>query len=872
MNQDYLNPDTLQCNQDQLSETQNNQITENVSKQNSEQTQNVQNNQNQPTQKAESPHYEISNSQKYEDGMYIYATCKKCDQFYGNPNNPIAQNLNLTIKYISNDSFQFFMSGMNFTKEFELPFQDPFWSSQQQQIVSQYSVKFSRDDSQNFFSGNIFQSDDQGGKFNKRNFRNYLISIRDNPLEVIVTRKATEQVIFFFSSVDLIYSENYKFINVTTNTNQIFGLGERPGGFYLKDGNYTLWNQQYDPERLDKTYYTPNMNGFHPVYLSKEKKTSSALEVEKKQNNLCYKILGGQVNFVIFLGDGKPANVIKDFHQFVGEYIIPPFWSLGIHHKFYNFKNLNDLQDLRNNFTSNNLSLDVLWFDQSYLYNGQAFNYDHQSFPYNNLTQIFPNINFIPSMQPGVKIADSVAYIDGVRRNVFITDDKQTVYSGKNDNGDSVLYPDFFSTQIYDFWNEMFGILYNDFKFNGIYFYQNEVTDFTNYKKFTAIEENQHNYYNFNKQIQGNKINKQGTQNNYKYQDLNVNKVDNQDMQNMFKDDLNFNYIKHHDFYDGYNNYESQNQLDQSEFFYEFLTNQNKLYINSLPLNGTHSNKFKEYYTHNLFNIQQTYLTYNYLNQWAKLPLNFVISKSSFTGLGKYGGHLVDEQFCTWDPLFLVYDIDVNIFENPKFVEEQLLIGNYIMACPILTPDTIAIDPYFPQDNWFDFYSGIQVKNKQDLGGKIRIQNDIQSKIPLYVKGGTIIPLQTYENGKNLQQMDKNNTLLTSFIVQQNGDLSSKGTVLGLIEFSEQNIYDKCVQQNCLIDINANAVTVVERFPQQSYYNITFSFRSQVSGQLIDDLYINQFIFFGLSENKMTQNKTVIVKNGVGDFSLTVTL
>lgn len=48
-------------------------------------------------------------------------------------------------------------------------------------------------------------------------------------------------------------------------------------------------------------------------------------------------------------------------------------------------------------------------------------------------------------MQPGIKIEDSVAYIEGVRRNIFITDQTKTILSGKNKEGASVLYPDFFS-------------------------------------------------------------------------------------------------------------------------------------------------------------------------------------------------------------------------------------------------------------------------------------------------------------------------------------------------------------------------------------------------------------------------------------------
>lgn len=72
-----------------------------------------------------------------------------------------------------------------------------------------------------------------------------------------------------------------------------------------------------------------------------------------------------------------------------------------------------------------------------------------------------------------------MAYIEGVRRNIFIKDKTKTPLSGKNREGAPVLYPDFFSPQSLDYWDEMFENLYNDIKLNGLYFYDNEVTDYT---------------------------------------------------------------------------------------------------------------------------------------------------------------------------------------------------------------------------------------------------------------------------------------------------------------------------------------------------------------------------------------------------------
>lgn len=44
-------------------------------------------------------------------------------------------------------------------------------------------------------------------------------------------------------------------------------------------------------------------NKYHGVYL----RASNAIDLEKKGNNIVYKIWGGILNYVFFLGDGNPS-------------------------------------------------------------------------------------------------------------------------------------------------------------------------------------------------------------------------------------------------------------------------------------------------------------------------------------------------------------------------------------------------------------------------------------------------------------------------------------------------------------------------------------------------------------------------------------
>lgn len=64
-------------------------------------------------------------------------------------------------------------------------------------------------------------------------------------MEVIVKRKETNEELFFFSSLDLIYSLQYKDIKIKIPRNKTFGIGERNSKqLELQDGTFTLWNQR----------------------------------------------------------------------------------------------------------------------------------------------------------------------------------------------------------------------------------------------------------------------------------------------------------------------------------------------------------------------------------------------------------------------------------------------------------------------------------------------------------------------------------------------------------------------------------------------------------------------------------------------------
>lgn len=69
------------------------------------------------------------------------------------------------------------------------------------------------------------------------------------------------------------------------------------------------------------------------------------------------------------------------------------------------------------------------------------------------------------------------------------------------------------------------------------------------------------------------------------------------------------------------------------------------------------------------------------------------------------------------------------------------MIGDNILVTPILYENLIQIYPYFPSDTWYDFYTGIQITNKRDLGSTKRVMQDMGGNLPIFFRGGSIISL-----------------------------------------------------------------------------------------------------------------------------------
>ncbi|KAL4912479.1 glycosyl hydrolases family 31-domain-containing protein [Aspergillus aurantiobrunneus] len=86
-------------------------------------------------------------------------------------------------------------------------------------------------------------------------------------------------------------------------------------------------------------------------------------------------------------------------------------------------------------------------------------------------------------------------------------------------------------------------------------------------------------------------------------------------------------------------------------------------------------------------------------------------------------------------PLFFVYPDDPGTFG----IDLQFFYGRALLVSPVTEEDSTEVDAYFPDDLFYDWYTGIPVRGKGEL---VTLTDVSSTDIPLHVRGGSIIPIR----------------------------------------------------------------------------------------------------------------------------------
>jgi alpha-glucosidase len=267
-----------------------------------------------------------------------------------------------------------------------------------------------------------------------------------------------------------------------------YGLGQRPSSINLRGKRLTFWNADPMPgfERDADPVYTsiPFYIGMRPglaygVLWDNPARGYADLGAENAEE-ITFFAEDGELRFYLFAGP-TVRDVLRQYTSLAGHMPLPPLWALGFHQSRWGYDSERVFRSLAQDFRQRRLPCDALYFDIDYMSGYRAFTWNREHFPLlpgllANLTE--QGFKTVCIIDPGIKVDSGyAAYESGLAENVFLKYPNGKPVTGPVWPG-NCHFPDFTSPQVRAWWADLIPML-TQAGFAGIWNDMNEPTIFS---------------------------------------------------------------------------------------------------------------------------------------------------------------------------------------------------------------------------------------------------------------------------------------------------------------------------------------------------------------------------------------------------------
>ncbi|XP_050424392.1 neutral alpha-glucosidase AB [Adelges cooleyi] len=512
----------------------------------------------------------------------------------------------------------------------------------------------------------------------------------------------------------------------------------------------------------------------------------SGSSVDKEVPQAHFMSESGIIDFFIVLGP-KPLDVTRQYSSLTGTAPLPPLFSLAYHQCRWNYNDQKDVHNVETNFDVYDIPMDVMWLDIEHTDSKKYFTWDPIKFSnpvemINNLTS--KGRKLVTIVDPHIK-RDSNYFLhnDAISNDLYVKNKDGSVYEGWCWPGSS-SYLDFLNPKVQEYYISRFA--------------------FNNYLG--------------------------STEDLYIWNDMNEPSVFNGPEVTMPKDCVHHGDYEHRDIHNIYG-------LLQVMSTYEGLLKRTSGKKRPFILTRSHfagTQRFAAVWTGD--NIAD----WQHLKISLPMCLSLAISGISFCGadvggffnnpdkelfirwyqagtyLPFFRGHshidtkrrepwLFDKQTTSlvrdtirtrytllplWYTLFKTHELTGAPVIRPLFfefpseenvfgIDYEFMVGNSLLVCPVTKPNVQEISVYFPGNDevWYDRDSHQPIKTN----GPIKIQVPI-NKVPVYQRGGTIIPTKQRVRRSSVVMRDDPYTLVVA--------IGLKGTAKGNLYVDDEESFE----------------------------------------------------------------------------------
>ena len=268
---------------------------------------------------------------------------------------------------------------------------------------------------------------------------------------------------------------------------RFYGFGERTGPLEKSGLRYTNWT--LDPE-YPHTQRVDNMYAAMPVYVSMQPNLAygiffnttwrSTFDIgHTHPQRMIWETDGPEIDYFIVFGP-TPAAVVEGWHTLLGAMPLPPRWALGYHQSRWGYESEPVMRELMAQFRGRSIPCDALHFDIDYMQGYRVFTWHPQRFP--NPQKLLADMHAwgfrcVTIIDPGVKVDPAYpVYQTGVEQHMFIRSANGDLFSGYVWPDDSV-FADYTRAEVRNWWGNLHQDLLS-YGVDGIWNDMNEPTVF----------------------------------------------------------------------------------------------------------------------------------------------------------------------------------------------------------------------------------------------------------------------------------------------------------------------------------------------------------------------------------------------------------
>ena len=527
------------------------------------------------------------------------------------------------------------------------------------------------------------------------------------------------------------------------------GLGEKTGDLDRRGQGFLNWNTdnfayglETDPLYCSLPFYIGiHSNLAYGIFLDNSNKSHFNFGASNDRFS-SFMAEDGDMDYY-FIHNSSVAKILEDYTYLTGRMEIPPIWSIGYQQCRYSYYPDSKVTDVARSFRQKQIPADVIVLDIHYMDDYKIFTWDPVKFSQPaGLVQELKEMDFhvVVMCDPGIKIEEGYeAYEEGKKEDVFLKYPDGTYFSGEVWPG-WCHFPDFTDPKAREWWGKLF-ISYVGIGVDGFWNDMNEIASWGqmmpehvkfHYEGNQALTKKGRNIYG----MQMARSTFEGTK-----KLLNGKRPFNL-TRSAFSGIQRFSAV-----WTGDNMADDEHMLlgvrlvnsfgltgvaftgyDMGGFAGEASVD---LFARWISI-GSFSPFFRGHSMINsrdaepwAFGEEVEEISRNYINlRYRLMPYIYsLFFEATQTGMPVCRSLAID------------YTHDGQVYD--KLFQNQYLFGPWFLICPMLSSQDFG-KVYLPEGEWYDFHTGRYYEGNQQL-----IVEAPVDKLPVFIKAGSIIPMQS---------------------------------------------------------------------------------------------------------------------------------